>query len=247
MHEAQLYTSNSFLTLTYDNKNLPDDFSISVRTLQLFMKRLRKSLPYKIRFFAVGEYGEDDPDPFEGNRPHYHALIFNHQFSDLILHSTKNGKKLYTSNKLSDLWPYGFSTTGDVTYQSAAYCARYSIKKIGGDQAASHYTRVHPLSGNLVRVSPEFGTMSRRPGIGDGWFNIFKSDIYPCDFVVVDGKRHPVPKYYHLKLQEEEQLASKRRRMMHANKHRSDNSPERLKVREAVKEAQVALLKRTLK
>jgi len=247
MHEAQLYTSNSFLTLTYDDKNLPDDFSVHVRPLQLFLKRLRKSLPYGIRFFACGEYGEDDPNPFEGNRPHYHLLIFNHQFSDLILHSNKNNQKLYTSIKLSTLWPYGFSTTGNLTYQSAAYVARYNLKKIGGNLAADHYKRVHPVSGNLCQVKPEFSTQSRRPGIGAKWFETFKSDIYPSDFVVVDGKCHPVPKYYHLKLAEEEQEQSKRLRMQHARKHRADNTPARLKVREAVKLAQTALLKRTIK
>jgi hypothetical protein len=254
MHESQLHQANSFLTLTYDNKNLPDDFSINVRTLQLFLKRLRKSLSTKIRFFAVGEYGEDDPDPFEGNRPHYHALIFNYQFSDLTLFSNKNNTKLYTSKNLSNLWPYGFSTTGNLTYQSAAYCARYTLKKIGGDLAADHYTRIHPLSGNLVQVKPEFATMSRggrgkntSGGIGSAWFDTFKSDIYPSDFVVVDGKRHPVPKFYHLKLAQEEQEKSKRLRKRRALEHRADNTPARLRVREQVKLAQISALKRTIK
>lgn len=247
MHEAQLQPNNAFLTLTYEDKQLPDDFSVSVRTLQLFLKRLRKSLPHKIRFFACGEYGEDDPDPFQGNRPHYHALIFNHQFSDLKLHSKKNDIPLFTSQKLSQLWPYGFSTTGYVTYQTAAYVARYTIKKIGGDPAANHYTRVHPVSGQMVRVKPEFATQSRRPGIGSAWFDTFKSDIYPSDFVVVDGKPHPVPKFYHLKLAEEEQLRSKRLRVAHAKKHKEDNTPARLAVREKVFLDKTKQLKRNLK
>lgn len=247
MHEAQLHPQNAFVTLTYDDKHLPHDFSVAVRPLQLFLKKLRKSLPHKIRFFACGEYGEDDPDPFQGNRPHYHLLIFNHQFSDLKLHSKTNNVPLFTSQKLQNLWPYGFSTTGHVTYQTAAYVARYTIKKIGGDTAADHYTRVHPVSGQMVRVKPEFSTQSRRPGVGSAWFDTFKSDIYPCDFVIVDGKPHPVPKFYHLKLAEEEQTASKRKRVAHANKHRADNTPARLRVREAVLLDSTKQLKRTLK
>lgn len=247
VNESQLYENNCFLTLTFDDKYLPDDFSVHVRTWQLFMKRLRKSLPQKIRFFACGEYGEDDVSPFEGNRPHYHGLIFNHQFADLKLHSKSNNQPLFTSQNLQSLWPYGFSTIGNLTYQSAAYVARYTIKKIGGDAAAAHYSRIHPLSGNLVRVNPEFAVQSRRPGVGAKWFETFKSDIYPSDFVVMDGKRHPVPKYYHLKLSEEEQAANKRKRVAHANQHRADNTPARLKVRELVKLDQAKQLKRSLK
>lgn len=247
MHEAQCHPINSFLTLTYDDKHLPEDFSVHVRPLQLFLKRLRESASARIRFFACGEYGEDDPDPLEGNRPHFHLLTFNYRPTDLKLHSRKKNIPLYTSEKLSKLWPYGFSTIGNLTYQTAAYCARYTLKKISGDPAANYYTRIHPLSGNLVRVQPEFATMSRRPGIGDAWYSTFKSDIYPCDFVVVDGKPHGVPKFYRKKLTEEETKPLKNRRAAHARKTRADNTPARLKVREVVLQSRTSLLKRSLK
>lgn len=248
MHEAQLYgTNNCFLTLTYDDKHLPANFSISVREHQLFMKRLRESAGSKIRFFACGEYGEDDPSPLEGNRPHYHYLIFNYRPSDLKLHSRKNNIPLYTSEKISKLWPYGFSTVGNLTYQSAAYCARYTMKKIGGDLAAAHYQRVHPVTGALCQVQPEFSKQSNRPGIGDAWFNTFKSDVYPSDFVVVDGKRHAVPKFYVKKLAKEEQHKVKIKHALQANKNRADNTPARLQVRERVKLSQLSQLKRNVK
>lgn len=75
-HEAQLHEQSAFITLTYDDDHLPADFSVHVKTWQLFMYRLRDSLPQKIRFFACGEYGDTT------QRPHYHALIFNHSFPD---------------------------------------------------------------------------------------------------------------------------------------------------------------------
>ena len=90
---------------------------------QLFMKRLRKKHKHKIRFFHCGEYGE------KNQRPHYHALIYNHDFSDKRLFKERKNIKLYTSKELEELWPYGFSTIGDVTFQSSAYVARYIMKK----------------------------------------------------------------------------------------------------------------------
>lgn len=241
MHEAQLHQHNSFVTLTYEDKHLPDDYSVDVRTHQLFMKRLRERVGTKIRFFASGEYGETTL------RPHYHYLLFGYRPPDLKYYSTNNGNKLYTSTLISEIWPYGQNFIGNVTYQSAGYVARYVVKKIGGDLAAAHYSRVHPVTGKCVQVKPEFGKQSNRPGIGHSWLETFKSDIYPCDFVVVDGKQHGIPKYYTRKLAEEEQTQLKRKRKVHARKNRADNTPARLKVRETVKTAQLSMLKRTLR
>lgn len=245
MHEAQLYNDNNcFLTLTYEEAQLPDDYSLDVRVHQLFMKRLREAVPHKIRFFACGEYGsEEGAHPFQ---PHYHYLIFNYRPSDLKLHSKKKDITLYTSSTIQKLWTYGFSTVGNLTYQTAAYCARYVVKKIGGEQAAEHYLRVHPVTGDLCQVKPEFSKQSNRPGIGDGWFETFKSDIYPSDFCVVNGKRHAVPKYYVKKLAEEERTAVKRRRKIQSNKQRADATPARLRTRELVQLDRAKQLKREL-
>lgn len=247
-HEASLHKHNCFVTLTFNNEHLPANYSVSVRDVQLFQKRLRKKYPHKkIRFFAAGEYGDKDL------RPHYHLLIFNHSFSDQKIHSQKNGNILYTSEILSSLWTHprtgkslGYTTVAPLTYQTAAYTARYILKKVGGDPAADHYERVHPLSGKLVRVNPEFSTQSNKPGIGSGWFDKYKSDIYPSDFIIVDGKKHPVPKYYINKLQEADQVKVVRGRKAAALKQKADNTPARLKVREAVLSDKLKMLTRKL-
>lgn len=173
-HESQMHEHNSFVTLTYSPENLPENGSISVRTLQLFVKRLRKKYPHKIRFFACGEYG----DLLE--RPHYHLCLFGHDFMDRKYYkTTETGDRLYRSAELESLWSFGFSTTGDVTFKSAAYVARYVMKKINGTAAALHYGE----------KTPEFLTMSRRPGVGTGWLKKFESDVYPNDFVVINEKK----------------------------------------------------------
>lgn len=240
-HEAQMHSANSFITLTYADEHLPPDYGVHVRIWQLFMYRLRKSiLPIKVRFFACGEYGE------QSNRPHYHALIFGYQFPDLIVYQIKRGNKIYTSKSLDKVWPYGLATIGNVNYQTAAYVSRYVMKKINGDAAKDHYLRVHPVTGEVHTVRREFCVQSRRPGIGSTWFEKYKNDAFPSDFLIVDGKKHTVPKYYTMKLLEEELQKIKRSRKQNSRKHRDNHTPERLAVREEVLISKLKLLKREL-
>lgn len=249
-HEAKMHQDNCFLTLTYNDDQLPVDYSVDPLVLKNFIKRLREHAdPIKIRFFAAGEYGD------KNFRPHYHLLIFNYDFSDKIIHSKKNNITLYTSKQLTSLWPYGFSTTGSANYQTAAYCARYTLKKIGGDEAADYYTRQHPLTGIFHTVLPEFSRQSRMPGLGASFFHKYKSDIFPSDFLIVDRKKHPVPKYYFKLLAEEEQRLIKRKRGASSPtkgdkpstiERRWNNTPARLRVREEVFAAKINKLKRDL-
>lgn len=186
VHEGALHEEKCFLTLTYDPAHLPPDGSLDVTEFQRFMKRLRKKVsPTRIRFFHCGEYGE------KLGRPHYHACLFNFDFLDKSLWSVREGVSLYVSPILAELWPFGFSTIGDVTFESAAYVARYVMKKVTGAAAPVHYEK----------KKPEYVTMSRRPGIGKGWYDKFKSDVYPHDFVVVNGVKVRPPKFYDSKFE----------------------------------------------
>lgn len=123
------------------------------------------------------------------------------------------------------------------------------MKKMNGDLAPSHYLRTHPKTGLLVQVEPEFAVQSTRPGIGAAWFQQFKSDAFPSDFVVVDGRQKPVPRYYSLKLNEEELTPIKRKRKLAASSpgQKANRTKERLAVRETVKQSRLSRLKRTLK
>ena len=187
-HEASLHENNCFITLTFNDDNLPSDKSLDVRHFQLFMKRLRKQFGSNIRYYHCGEYGE------KFRRPHYHACIFNFDFPDKKIFKISNGHNLYTSVILSEIWPYGFSLIGDVTFQSAAYVARYIMKKVTGDLAKDHYEYIDPDTGEIINLKPEYTTMSRRPGLGKGWFEKYKSDVYPDDFVILNGKKMKPPK-----------------------------------------------------
>lgn len=242
-HEASLYADNCFITLTYNDQHLPADRSLDVRHFQLFMKRLRKRFGSGIRFFHCGEYGE------RYGRPHYHACIFGFDFSDKVLWKVSNGNRLYTSATLSELWPYGFSSIGDVTFQSAAYVARYILKKINGESAVEHYRYIDSQTGEIFQRRPEYTTMSRRPGIGQGWLQKYHSDVYTFDYVVINGKKVKPPRYYdnQFEIMDPDLMAKfKAARVLNSKKHIDNNTPDRLQVRETVQLARLERLPRTI-
>ncbi|WNK14034.1 MAG: replication initiator protein [Microvirus sp.] len=256
IHESRMHKENCFITLTFDNEHLPEDYSVHVRTWQLFMKKLRKKFGSKIRFYACGEYGDLN------KRPHYHALIFNHDFHDKKYYQTTPQENiLYTSQTLTDLWSYGFATTGNIDYQSAGYCTRYNMKKINGGIAADHYWREHPLTKQMVSVQPEFATQSRRPGLGQKFFEQHKAEIFPADYIVIEGRKLPVPRYYLNQLTEEERTKILKRRnpvgvevdaasgrvlLVDKTESRANKTSERLRSREAVQKARISSLKRNI-
>jgi len=232
-HEASLHKANAFVTLTYADAHLPLDLSVSVEAVQKFMKRLRRASGRGIRFFACGEYGE------RNWRPHYHLAIFGTDWiSDRYAwRRSSSGELLYRSPALESHWPFGHSEIGTLTTASAGYVARYIMKKVGGEQALEHYKRVHPLTGEVVQCRPEFITMSNKPGLGGEWYDRFKGDAFPSDFVIVEGERRSIPRYYTKKLVAESALAAlvvKGARAARANRQADNNTPDRLAVRETV-------------
>lgn len=253
MHEASEYQQNCFLTLTYNDENLPKDGSLNYRDFQLFMKRLRKKTK-DIRFYMCGEYGETT------QRPHYHAIIFNWYPEDAVLHSNNRGNKLFTSELVQDTWGKGFAPFGAVTEQSAAYVARYINTKITGKDwelnpktgrpYGAKYERLNPDTGEIYRVEPEFNKMSRKPGIGQAWFDKYYTDVYPRDSVRLrDGRSIRPPRFYDAKydaLEPYEFEAIKQQRILNALKKAEDNTPERLHAKESVLAAKTKKLVRPI-
>lgn len=206
------------------------------------MKRLRKHFGSGVRFYMCGEYGD------ELDRPHYHACLFGVDFSsDRKLWRNRQGFKLYRSPTLEILWPFGHSTIGDLTFETAAYTARYVMKKVTGDQSDEHYRRVDPETGEVLQLVPEFNKMSLRPGIGAAFLEKYQGDIYPHDYVVVNGVKTKPPRYYDKKFSGVDPDAFdnlKGDRELAAYGLRSDSTPERLAVKEAVVTARLGQLKR---
>ena len=273
VHEAQMHEDNCFITLTFNDDNLPKDLSIRKEHLQKFFKRLRRKLdreaeqngtiPTRFKYFACGEYGESS------HRPHYHAILFGYDFPDKELHTKRNGNLLFRSRSLEKLWPQGYSLIGDVSFESCAYVARYVMKKRKGDRDYvdpqtglknyEFYLLGDIETGEVHEVEPEFVLMSRgsgktsdpdtwRYGIGRNWLNTFKSDTNK-DFITLNGVKMKLPKYYDSVLEMEDELEfrkRKARRRTQAELRKEDNTFERLMVKEKVKKAQLSITTRDI-
>lgn len=247
VHEAQLYDRNSFITLTYSDENLPKDASLNVEDWQKFMKRLRKRYGKGVKYFHCGEYGE------QFGRPHYHAILFNLDFSDKELLCRRKDGDLYVSESLERLWTLGHSSIGDVTFESAAYVARYVTKKITGKNALHHYNKIDLQTGEiLAERRPEYQTSSKAEAIGRAWLEKYMTDVYPDDFVVLRGKKLKPPRYYNSRYElaypsEYASLRAARTQAAKNPKHEANNTWERLAVREHIQKEKAKLLLRSLK
>lgn len=239
-----MHRDKCFVTLTYDDAHLPAGRSLDKTHWQKFIRALRKATNAKIRYFACGEYGDKD------QRPHYHALLFGIDFPDKKFHSRNGrGETIYKSKRLEEIWGKGFCTIGAVTFESAAYTARYVLKKVNGENASKHYETLDLATGELFERQREFILASLKPGIGGKWYERFKSDVYPSDFHVLRGKRMRPAKFYDRQLEKAEPLsleALKFERKRSASKHKADQTPERLAVKQEVKLSQLKSLKRKL-
>ena len=266
VYEAQMYDDNTFVTLTYAPEHLPPGGTLRPKDMTNFLKRLRKKFvpknPYckkyfkelydkfkelhQIRYFQCGEYGDNF------GRAHHHILLFNIKFPDEKLWRIhkKLGVKYYRSNILEKLWPWGHSEIGAVNFESAAYVARYVTKKITGKQAEKHYENIDIETGEITQRKPEYITMSRRPGIGRKYYEEYGKEIYNHDKCVIrEGLLTKPPKYYDSLFDAqnpEDFLLLKEKRKEEGKKHEKDNTPLRLKVKEACKTKQFNLLVRPI-
>lgn len=192
MHEARMYDENWFVTLTYDDQELPRTPTglPTLRPIDMvnFMKRLRRRQErengHRFRFYQAGEYGEVT------GRPHHHAILFGIHLSDIEPVSARAGAhaRYFRSMQVEDAWNHGAVILGGVTPETANYVASYVTKKITGEMAAEHYQG----------RTPEYATMSRRPGIGRAFLERYLSDMYPSDEIAIvgtDRTRKP-PRYY---------------------------------------------------
>lgn len=270
-HEASYFDSNCFITLTYSDDFLPRNGSLDYDAVPIFLRELRRKFGEGIRSFGCAEYGE------KLSRPHYHLCLFNFDFFDKKLWKENENEpenNLYTSEALQSLWPYGHSTVGGLTFESAAYVARYVTKKITGAMASAHYESVDERTGEVFERLPERSIgLSRMPGIGRRWIEDNADFVLNNGFVISRGKKVAPPKYYLRYLEkfhsEKFELLKEKRQEMaklfseklidedhramvrYARKHNAwthGSSPptSRLFVEEVVKESSANLLKRSI-
>ncbi|QXP08391.1 MAG: replication initiator protein [Arizlama microvirus] len=244
LHESKLHDISCFVTFTY--KDAPWGTSLNYRHFQLFMKKLRKSHGRPVRFFCAGEYGGVTW------RPHFHAALFGFWPDDCRYYrKSPSGDSLYRSDSLDALWHHGQCAIGILNFSSAAYIARYCMKKVHGDSSEFHYKKIDPATGEVFDLTPEFAHMSLKPGLGAGFLDSYHTDVFPRDYVVMDGHKVPVPKYYRKKLRKKDLLMAaglETIRGLHAITPEAtfERTDARLKVRNDVAFSKMSFYKRDL-
>lgn len=183
MLEKNYHDTSCFITLTYNEDNIPAGNTLSKTDYRNFIKAfreyIRRSANKNIRYFGCGEYGS------KYDRPHYHFIIFGWKPEDLFYFFTdENGFKIYKSPKVAKIWKKGFVTVGvDLTIDTVKYVAKYMQKPSNNDKA----------------IKP-FITMSNRPGIG---YQAIKYEMFIDGKVYVEGKFIKLPRYFRKVLQRE--------------------------------------------
>lgn len=195
-----------FITLTYNDEHLPfrewtntetGEYGIgqtlNKKDVSEFIKRLRRHYEHHyehqgIRFYAAGEYGEIL------ERPHYHLCVFNLPIFTELKDYKKNElhQPIWQNEEIEKIWGKGFITVARLSWETAAYTARYIMKKQYGQDAEWYYKSKGKI--------PEFTLMSRKPGLAyDNYAKNYKK-IYETDEITIPKKSGAVkakpPKYY---------------------------------------------------
>lgn len=182
-HEISCHNENCFLTLTYDDENLPS-FLIVKSEFQKFIKKLRKLTKSKLRYMVSHEYGG------RTGRPHHHAIIFGYNpSSQEYLQKAPSGEPLFTSPELDKLWTNGFHSIGQANEKTAYYIASYSLK-------SSKHNVTNPATGEILQVTDSMDS-SKRPAIGKTYFEknyqqlIDTKTALPRYYIKLLEKNHP--------------------------------------------------------
>lgn len=234
-----------FVTTTFEDRYLPDDFSVSKAEMKRFIRRLRRQSGLPVRFFCLAENGDDVRFT---QRPHYHFLLFGLPLPDLEPWGrSKSGFHQFVSPFLENVWKKGIVQVGQVTSASVSYCSGYMTSKFRpkgatkaerARQVEEHYTRFHSVTGELVKIKPPFTLCSQ--GIGRAWAERFRETDLQHDFVVRDGLKLKMPRYFVKKriewdaepLKRAELEKERRREFAMTPQALANATPERLRTRE---------------
>lgn len=177
-HEISTHKENCFLTLTYDESQLPS-ILICKEYFQRFMKRLRKHTKKPIRYIVSHEYGS------ENKRPHHHAIIFGWSPKNQKLLSLNKGNPLFRSDELEKLWTHGYSSIGEANEKTAYYIASYALK-------GKTHKITDPTTGEIITVKDSMN-VSTKPAIGLNYLIANKETIATYS--------NFLPRYYKKKLE----------------------------------------------
>lgn len=212
LNEIKISSSACFITLTYDNDNLPIDIFTSTYIdydtgeikeytypqaylkkddFQRFIKRLRKEVPKQPYINKKGKtsyrsnikyYACGEYGNNNTKRPHYHAVIFN-----------LPQKYLNDISHLENIWQNGIVHIGDCNVATIKYVCKYINKR---------------LNKKNTTLPPEFALMSKNIGIN--WLNNNIINFYKRKLTykatMQGGFQQSIPRYYKEKMFNEIEL-----------------------------------------
>lgn len=170
-HEQLFSVIQYFITLTYDEKNCPKDYSLKKEHIQKYIKRVRKEYGKKLRYYITAEYGE------RYGRPHYHGIIFGYDEKNIELLNKTLEKK----------WGKGMVHIGTVTTNSIRYVVGYTDKKI-----------LTWLKQDIGYRQLPFRLMSQGFGVDYAYKNA--RELIENKHIKIKGKQVSIPRYYRNKL-----------------------------------------------
>lgn len=253
VHEQTLHDHSEFLTLTYDDDHLPEDYALRPEDMTAFFKRLRQQLvrdeKEKIRYVYSGEYGE------KGGRPHYHAIVFGLETPEKeSIKSNNRGDLLYQSEWMDNIWRNGQVIIGNVTERSCRYVASYTIKDAKTQSYKDDWAAIHPITGKVINQRPRpFARYSNKPGIGKEWWDKWKKDLWPTDQLIIKRNGQyipaPIPQYYFALLKQHhpkmyEYIKELRTEYMDTDQAHRNHHPDRLQAKEYNTLQRIKLAKR---
>ena len=158
--ESLCHEECCFTTLTYRDEKLPPGGTLVPLDLSLFLKRLRFAVwPTKVRFFGVGEYGD------ESLRPHYHLTLFGVSGRTDVV-SRQVTRHYGAASVIDKAWGLGNTFTAEFNETTAQYVAGYTTKKMT--------SKTDP---RLKGRHPEFARASNRPGLGANAMQIIADQL----------------------------------------------------------------------
>lgn len=189
-HELDSYNGVAmFLTLTYNDENMPDNNSLVKKDVQLFIKRLRKYYSdIKLKYFAVGEYGS------KLFRPHYHLIIYGLKAPEHKKNSVLNWK--YGQFLSERIWKKGYCFVGYVDAKCINYVSKYVLKEFIKD-----FSKEDLLNAGLT---PPFSLKSSGLGLDYllSHLDYIKGQIAAGRTIKLYKSRIGYPRYYRKKLVE---------------------------------------------
>lgn len=194
-----------FLTLTYDNENVPyrmtwdegtgevlvENYSLNYEDMKKFWKKLRRYLEYhklnkgNLMYFQCGEYGG------KTHRPHYHAIVYDLPIKkdDMKEYKRRNGAIYYNVDWITKIWGKGHVVIAPAEWKAMAYTARYTTKKVYGKEGKKFYEE--------MGILPEKCNMSLKPAIGAQYYYEHAAEIYERDKIQLkNGRICKPPRYF---------------------------------------------------